>query len=60
GHRLAEIYYPFVLQHEVLYHVITKTGIYVKHANCVEEMVDQRLGDMKQQFCKQFNRDPDA
>ena len=60
GHPPMEVDYPFVLLHEVLYHLITKQGMAVKHAKCLEASVDQRLGDMTPQFCKQCNRDPDT
>ena len=58
GHPLVEVDYPFLLPHAALYHIITKRGMGVKHG--VEGRVDQMLGDMKQQFCKQFNKDHDT
>ncbi len=52
-----EFDYPFELPHEVLHHLITKRGVDVNHASCVEARVDQMLGDMIRQFCKEFKRD---
>ena len=44
GHPPVEVYFHLCLPHEALYHLITKRSMDVKHANCDEARVDQRLG----------------
>ena len=44
GHPTVEVDCPFVLPHEVMYHLITKQGMDVKRASCVQARVDQMLG----------------
>ena len=41
-----EVGYPFLLPHEAMYGVTTKRDMDVKHANCVEARLGQRLGDV--------------
>ena len=55
-----EVDYPSFVLHAFLYQLITERGMDVKHASFVEARVDQMLGDMKRQFCKEFNRDRDT
>ena len=57
GHPLVEVGYPSLLPHEAMYRVTTERGMDAKHANCVEERLDQMLGDMDNNFCKQLYRD---
>ena len=45
GHPPVEVDYPLLLPHAVLYRFITKRGIDVKHANCVEARVDHKFGE---------------
>ncbi len=43
--------YPLLLlPHEVMYHLITKRGMGVKRATCVEARVDQRSGTLNDRF----------
>ena len=52
--------YPFMLPHEVLYHMMMVRGMDIKVASCVEDRLDQKLGAMKLQFCKRFQKNPDT
>jgi hypothetical protein len=41
---IVNVSFPFLLPHEVLYHLTTTRGMGVKRANCVEARVGERLG----------------
>ena len=50
GHPPVEVDNHLLLSQEAMHRLLTKRGVDVKHASCVEARVDKRSEDMKRQF----------